>query len=316
MTTSPHPADRALLGLAEGQLGLVSTRQALGAGLTRGAWDHRRSTGDWTPLTSRVARRAGAPPSDAQAALAAILDMGGSGFLSHQSAAALWGVPGFRLRPLQVIVPRGHRTASRLATVHHPRHLPDPFATTIDDVPVVRPALLLLELAPLVHPARLHRLLDWFWARRYLSGPSVRGELSSLMHRGRAGTAPLRELLDGLPEDYVPPASNLEARFAQIVADHDLPPMRRQVDLGDDERWSGRVDFVAVDLPLVVEVDSDLHHTALTHVAADEARRRRLESAGFCVIQIPEFEIWHRPEEVADRVRRAVWALRVARAAA
>ncbi|WCO65472.1 DUF559 domain-containing protein [Iamia majanohamensis] len=199
-------------------------------------------------------------------------------------------------------------------TVHLPRHLPDPFAADLDGVPVVRPALILLQLAPRVHPARLARLLDWMWTRRLLSGPSVRAELEPVMHRGRAGTAVLRDLLDSLPDDYVPAASGLESRFASIVADHDLPAMRRQVDLGDGERWCGRVDFLACDLPLVVEVDSDRYHRALTDREADRRRQGRLDAAGFVVARVDEFQVWHRPGEVVERVRAAAWEARARRA--
>jgi very-short-patch-repair endonuclease len=120
----------------------------------------------------------------------------------------------------------------------------------------------------------------------------------------------MRALLDALPADYVPPASGLEGRFVGLLRDFDLPAMRRQVDLGDGERWCGRVDFVAVDVPLVIEVDSERYHTALSDVAADEARQARLERAGFVVRRVDEFDVWHRPHMAAARVRDGYWAAR------
>ncbi|HEX7132196.1 MAG TPA: DUF559 domain-containing protein [Iamia sp.] len=169
---------------------------------------------------------------------------------------------------------------------------------------------MLLQLSNGMHPGQLRRRLDWLWSRRLVSGPSLRRELDDVLHRGRPGTAPLRELLDSLPRDYVPPASGLESRFQQLVADHGLPPMRRQVDLGDDEQWCGRVDFVAEVVPLVVEVQSELYHRALSSVAHDATRRARLEGAGFTVLEVDEVQVWHRPAEVAREVRAAYWATR------
>lgn len=301
-----------LMALAEQQHGLIADRQALALGLSRSAWRHLVGRDGWERLDRGVVRRRGSPPGDQQAALAGVLAAGPSSYGSLHSASALWGVPGFRVLPMQVMTRRRRKTMTHLAQVHHPRHLPDPFAAIIDGVPVVRPALMLLQMAPLVHPERLHRMLDNLWSRRLLSGPSVRAELASVMHRGRPGTAALRELLDSLPEDYVPTASNLEARFARIMADAGLPAMCRQVDLGDDERWCGRVDFVATDLPLVVEVDSDRFHKALTDQWADALRRRRLSASGFEVVTVSEFEIWHRPRDVVAKVRAARRRLRVA----
>ncbi|MGI8756649.1 MAG: endonuclease domain-containing protein, partial [Acidimicrobiales bacterium] len=171
-------------------------------------------------------------------------------------------------------------------------------------MPVVRPALLLLQLAACVTPWRLRRALDHLWNRRLLSGPSVRRELGPLMHRGRAGTVALRTLLDSLPMDYVPPASGLEGRFAQILEEADVPGLARQVDVGD-ERWCGRVDFRDQALPLIVEVDSERYHRALTDVEADRHRQQRIESAGFTVLRITDQQVWHRPGEVVNEVRRA-----------
>lgn len=190
-----------------------------------------------------------------------------------------------------------------------------PFAAVIDGIPVVRPALLLLQLAPMVSPDRLKRILDALWNRRLLSGPSVRTELAHVMHRGRPGTAAIRDLLDSLPDRYVPPASGLEGRFAKVLVDAGLPEMRRQVDLGSGERWCGRVDFVDAHLPLVVEVDSERYHAALSSQADDAVRQTRLEAAGFRVERVTDFQVWHRAREVASTVRAARQLL-IGRAAA
>jgi very-short-patch-repair endonuclease len=297
--------DLALYDLSERQHGLAARDQARELGMTRHAWHHRVGTGEWILLTERVARRAGAPVTPEQQALAAVLDVGPPTFVSHESAAALWRVPGFRVKPVQVMSLRTRTNSSGLASLHRPRHLPDPFAARLDGIPVVRPSLMILQLAPLVHPERLGRIFDGLWSRRLLSAPSVRRELEGVLGRGRPGSAAVRELLDKRPPGYVPPSSNLEARFAQIIRDYDLPRMRRQVDVGDDERWCGRVDFKAEELPLVVEVQSDMFHKALTSVEDDEARKARLEAAGFAVEEVEEFDIWYRPAVVAEQVRKA-----------
>ncbi len=122
----------------------------------------------------------------------------------------------------------------------------------------------------------------------------------------------MRDLLDALPDGYVPPASNLEARFRSLLAEAGLPPMRSQVDLGDDVHWCGRVDFLAEDVPLVVEVDSDRFHAALVDKEADEKRQAALTRAGFAVIRVDEFDIWHRARHVIDRLRAARRSLRAA----
>lgn len=308
-----HPIDEALFDLAADQHGLVSRRQVLDLGATRAAWRHRVRRGEWVPLSHGVYRRSGAPVTRAQRMLAAVLDVSPSAYVSHTSAAALWDLPGFDAYPVDVIVLRGDREyRTPLARVHRPRHLPDPFGTVLDGVPVVRPSLLLLQLASRVSPLRLQRTLDRLWSRRLLSGPSVRRELGELMHRGRPGTAPLRELLESLPADYVPPASGLEGRVDQILREAGFASFRRQVDLGD-EAWSGRVDFFDDEVPFVLEVDSERYHAALTDVHADVARMERLERDGFTVGRVTDQQVWHHPSEVVDVVRTGRASARRAR---
>src|SRR3546814_16333358 len=71
------------------------------------------------------------------------------------------------------------------------------------------------------------------------------------------GIRTMRQVLATRGLDYVPPASNLEARFEQILLQAGEAPMRRQVDIGDGDRWIGRVDFRDADLPLLVEIPSE-----------------------------------------------------------
>jgi very-short-patch-repair endonuclease len=85
--------------------------------------------------------------------------------------------------------------------------------------------------------------------------------------------------------------------------------MRRQVDSGGD-RWVGRVDFRDEDLPLLVEVQSETYHLALTDARDDEVRLAALRGAGFEVVEVTDAQVWHRPDEVVDAVCEARRRLR------
>ena len=114
----------------------------------------------------------------------------------------------------------------------------------------------------------------------------------------------LRDILDERGDDYVPPATGLEGRFAEVIRDACLPEMDRQLDLGDDH-WCGRVDFFDRTRRLVVEVDSEKYHSALSDVRADAERAGRLERAGFTVVRVSDGQVFHRPWEVVDALRAA-----------
>jgi hypothetical protein len=172
-------------------------------------------------------------------------------------------VAGYRLAPVHVGRPRGlSGRRSSLAVLHEVKRLLPRHVTVLKDVPVVRPERMVLDLCAGEHPRRAARALDDAWRRRLLSGRSLRALVSETSVQGRPGLSLLRALVDERGDDYVPPASNLEARFASIITQAGLPEMRRQVDSGDDERWVGRVDFRDVDRPLIVEIQSETFHTA------------------------------------------------------
>jgi very-short-patch-repair endonuclease len=115
--------------------------------------------------------------------------------------------------------------------------------------------------------------------------------------------------------DYVPPASNLEARFASILERAGLPPMRRQVDTADGEGWIGRVDFRDAVLPVIAEIQSERFHRGLTAERADAERMARLRGAGFEVVEVTDVDVFHRPDHVVAAIDAARERARVRRAA-
>ncbi len=101
------------------------------------------------------------------------------------------------------------------------------------------------------------------------------------------------------------PASDLEARFFALLVAAGLELPERQVDLGGDV-WVGRVDYYFRRHHLVVEVDSERHHTSKLDVEADARRDAALRSAGFRVLRIGEHQLLDRRGEVVAVVRRAL----------
>jgi very-short-patch-repair endonuclease len=298
--------DHEMLVIAEGQHGLIAMHQARELGLSRWTVARRGSSADWESVTPRVLRRTGAPVTAAQRAMAAVLDAGPAAWLSYTSAAAWWGLAGFHLEPYHVTRRKGvGRRRSSLAIVHditdiEPRHV-----TVLDGVPVVRPELMVYELCASVHPLRAERAVDTAWNKRLLSGRSLRAVLDDPAEQGRNGTTVLRDILDRRGDAYVPPASNLEARFDSLLREAGQRPMRRQVDLGSATAWTGRVDFVDDELPLVVEILSERYHAALLDREADERRMAALSEAGFTVLTFWDAEIWTRGADVVAGVRAA-----------
>ncbi len=131
------------------------------------------------------------------------------------------------------------------------------------------------------------------------------------MKRGRPGTKTMRALLDERLIGYRPPDSGLEARLIAVLVDAGLPAPERQVELGGTE-WIGRVDLYYRAERLVVEVDSDRHHTPKLDVVADERRDRALREGGFEVVRVLESDIDHCAAVAVQKVEHALRARRAA----
>jgi very-short-patch-repair endonuclease len=242
--------------------------------------------------------------------MAAVLDASPGAAASLTTAAAVWGAPGFRIEPIHVVRHRGiSRRRSTLAVVHevvdlHPQHI-----KLVRGIPVISPARTICELAAIVHPDRVARVLDRFWNRGLLDGVTFDRTVQELAGRGRTGSTLLRELNAARGPGYRPPDSGQERRFEQILERCGEPPMRRQVNVGGEE-WTGRVDFIDPDLPLIAEVQSEQHHTSLVDRAADERRVAALRDAGFHVIEVWDTQLWHEPELVVEVISTARRQLR------
>lgn len=187
--------------------------------------------------------------------------------------------------------------------VHHSTVIPEWCRKVHRGIPIVSPALVILQLAGSIGKDRVSRALDNAWSLRLLDGQTIDALLLRLGRRGRNGVTVLRQLRRQRPDPWVPPASNIEARFGDLAERNGLK-FRRQVDVGTEE-WSGRVDFLADDLPLIVEILSERFHTSLADRADYEARRDRHAQMGFLVVEAWDHEIFHSPGLVIERIRRA-----------
>jgi hypothetical protein len=146
-------------------------------------------------------------------------------------------------------------------------------------------------------------MVDNAWADRLVSGSTLHSMLDELAQRGRPGIRVMRQVLATRGSDYVPPASNLEARVSKILAGGGIPPMRRQVNTGDEVGWIGRVDLRDEVLPLILEVQSERFHSSLIDQQLDAHRIDRLKRAGFVVVQVTDVQVWHKPHELLGAVR-------------
>jgi very-short-patch-repair endonuclease len=292
--------------LAEKQHGVVGRRQLWAKGIVDHELHHLVEKGMLIRMSADVLRVGGSPMTDAAVAMAGVLDSPGQAYLSHRSAAAWWGLPGYTVdKPVHTLIPwQGTTRRTRLSIVHYHRGLPVDQLRELNGVPVVSPALTIFLLAGTQHPARTERALDNAWSMRLVTYRGMNELLGCLAARGRNGIRLMRKLLADRPPHYVAPQSGLEARVDRLARDVGVV-LRRQVDTGDEE-WIGRVDFIVEGTNRVIEVLSRRYHGALLDRLSDESRFTRLNEAGFLVLTVWDSDVWGNADLVRDRIE-AFW---------
>ncbi|MGH9189402.1 MAG: DUF559 domain-containing protein, partial [Acidimicrobiales bacterium] len=293
--------DSEVAKLAERQHGVFRHHQVVALKVSPAAVKHRLGTGRWEAVHEGVYRLAGSAPTWHQRLMALTLAAGPVAAASHRSAATLLGIPGFVAERIEVSTPRPPR--HRQSGVHRSRVLPPEHLTVVDGIATTRVPRTLFDLAAAVHPLRAERAVDNCLASGKVSLAALGSVTAELSRKGRTGSGLMRRLLEDRGAGYVAPASELEARFLDLVRSAGLPEPVRQVDLGDADQWIGRVDFAYTNQKVVIEVDGRRWHGAKLDVDSDQLRDQRLAAAGWRVVRIGWTQLTTRPDDVVALVR-------------
>lgn len=293
--------------LASTQYGLVSRTQLRTCEISRQKVQRWKRDGRLHQLSDHVYALAGSVDSPERRVLAVTLETRSDAWASHTTAAWVWNLRGFSPEPFHVAVDRHSRHHEHLPwQVHQFTGLPGHHRRVVRGIPVTSPALTMLHLAQVLPESRLGRAIDNAWSERILTGQDLFALDSELARQGRNGIVALREAAEKRGIDWVPPASNLEARFIELVDPLGKRGFERQAPLAGPG-WNARVDFLHKGSRTIIEIQSERHHASLTDREADRLRIRRLESLGYRVLEVWDTDLFHKPGEVIDRVNRAVY---------
>lgn len=312
MVLGMHWEDR-FRALAHEQEGLVAKIHLPAIGCTTDHWWQARRNGRWTPWSPRVLSLAGAPESDAQRVLAAVLDASPGGMLHGRSALAWFGLRGFDLRTIHVARPRWlSGVPVELGCLHLLRDLRPHDVIVFRGIPTVSPLRAIWSEAaryspePLVEVGlrKIGRLLDDAHKLGLATWAALHEMVADISEQGRSGARIMRALAEKRPPGSSPTESRNEDRLEEVLSGASAPPLRRQPVLGGYEPI-GRCDFRDDELPLAVEVNSIIHHSTPSDRTADQRRYQRLNDAGFTVAVVWEDDLWRNPRAVVETIGEA-----------
>jgi very-short-patch-repair endonuclease len=297
--------NRAIRKIAGSQYGALSAAQALNVGGTRAALQQRLRRGDIEAVADGVYVLPGAARCWRQKLWIALLEAGEGGVVGGRAAPALWGVPGYPQKPVEVLALHGRKNHRlTVGKLHETRSLPPHHVRRIDGIPVPCIERVLFMLAGIETYKRAERATDNALTARLTTPERLWKMWGELAGRGRPGTRAMRAILAERLPGYVAPASELEARFRDLLRDNGLQQPERQVDLGG-EGWVGRVDCYFRPR-IIVELDGRVGHVSELDRAKDRQRINELTAAGFAVIQFTWMDLVMRPQWVLSVLRGAL----------
>jgi hypothetical protein len=219
--------------------------------------------------------------------------------ISHWTAGWLWGL--FRTSTTtHLIVPKQRR---RRPEFHlHRASLRAVDATEIDGIPVTSLARTLLDLAALVKPERLAKLLK---RANELEDDEGRGlfdlaEVSELLSRskGHPGHRPLTRALRIYRDDPAVIRSDLEDEFRTLVRRAGLPAPASNVNVAGYE-----IDCWWEDAQFGVELDVYATHGSPLSFEQDRIRIDDLMALGIEVTRVTDVRLEEEPQKVMQRLR-------------
>lgn len=293
-------ADQRIGALAAKQHGLISMRQAAGAGLSHTQVRRRVAVGRWERMAHGIYRVHGAPVTRLQRAMVAVLARP-DGVISHLVAAELAGLSIVGPPLPWLTVPSTSSGRSPVARVHR-CDLPPDQIMLIAGIRTTVGARTLVDCSALLGAKRLGKLVDEAMHRRLATPEGIDAILDANRNPSLVGHHDvLRELID-VWRPAIRPGSPAEARLLRVLGEWGFPTPERQIRIRDrDGVVIARLDGGWPDRRIGFEYDSVEWHGP-ARWASDEERHRLVESLGWELLHIDKTDIAPGATRLRDRL--------------
>jgi very-short-patch-repair endonuclease len=295
----PGSPDRQVAAIAALQRGRVAYGQLRAAGMTCHMIYSRVSRGTLHPLHRAVFAVGHPGRVELGDETAALLAYGPGSALAGRSACWVWAFLREEPDEVHVILPPGGRARSRTGIVaHHSKRLTVNDITICKALPVVKPALALVQLAQTCQGREFELALDEALAARTVSRTKVRETLQVHGHGRR--TRYLADLLDGGRPSSVT-RSDGEERLRDLIVTADLPTPQMQTPL-----HGFTADFYWPQAAYVVEFDGYAYHNSRRAFQRDRTKDRTYTANGIQLDRFTWEDITKRPMPTIAHITRQI----------
>jgi very-short-patch-repair endonuclease len=290
--------DERIAAVACTQRGFVSRRQLLAAGISTAAITRATAAGRLRPYHRGVYAVGHSAPVALGPETAALLAVRDGAALSHETAAAIWGLRSAAADLVHLVVEGGRAASLAGVQVHR--------ASTVDSrihqgLPVTSAASTVVQLAAGLTDRQLEFLVD----QVIVTGLASADEIRRLLHRQPSLTGRRRVLV--LLDDRSHPTltrSEAEELLLALLRQAQLPAPQVNARLHGYE-----VDFYWSAHRLVVEVDGFRFHSSRRAFEHDRRKDAALSAMGIATIRVTWRQLQHEPYAVIARIAQALtWA--------
>ncbi|MET0628786.1 MAG: hypothetical protein ABW033_10050 [Acidimicrobiia bacterium] len=283
--------DAAIDDFASRHHGVFPRSEALRLGASIRQIESRLASGRWIGIHEEVYAVAGAPPTPRRSLIAACFAVGRDAFVSHGSAARMWGLPGSDERVVEVTTRRWHRTRETSFVVHESKRTDEADVRIVDSIRVASAELTVMQLGAIRNPLVVEMALDRALYLNLVTLASVRELVDRLGARGRNGVGVLRAILDDRSPGDRAPESPKETQLLRLLLANGLPRPVAQYEVRHHGRFVARVDFAYPDERIAIEYDSYEYHTGTVARDRDAVRRRALLGVDWRVVPVTNADL-------------------------
>ena len=295
--------DRVATELSLLQHGAFARWQLRPRGVSEQAIYRRLASGSWTLLSPGVFALAGTRNTYERRLWVGWLAVGPDALVSHEAAAQVHEIPNVIRN--RVVLTHRHGSHHRLSgvVVHQLDDVSLDHRMSVDGLPVTTPARTVVDLAAVVHPARLLPIVEGTHHARITSYTDVGVCMSSVARRGKPGIRMLAKVLDRLTATGAKPMSKLERELFEMLAAAGLPTPKSQFPFPGRRFTNGCVDAAYVDTKLVIESDGRPWHTRIADLKRDHERDAEAARNGWQTLRLLHEHIDGDPEGTAQLIR-------------
>src|SRR5579875_1159873 len=291
---TPGARERELERLAGRQFGVIALAQLERIGFSYEEVRRRRERGFLIKLYRGVYAVGHRNIGQTGWLLAALLACGPNSFLSHRTAAGVWGMRALTVREIEVTVPRARCRSRPGLRLHRARTSPAKGeVSSRAQLRLSSPLRVLVELAARESEGELEGMIHEGVRHQVLAVAELPAMITR--HRHRPGIAKLR----AAAARYLPrpnAKSGLERSVDEwILTSPEIPSPQRNVKVEEFE-----LDYYWPECRAAVELDGRPYHTAVADMERDHLKSARMAIAGIRLLRITDWR-WEHDRAGAQR---------------